>query len=68
MISHQLVPPGGWKFKERENLTLSGMSWWDLVRTIRLHRQSNKIAPGNPEAEVDEQIAKLHPQLVMGGK
>ena len=65
-ISHQVRPNGGWKyFESRTDTTIITLTWDDLVKAVADHRKSNGIPMGNPEQEVDEQLSKLHPSLVI---
>lgn len=66
-ISHQLVPPGGWKFNEERTKTdIIAMNWDDLVKSVKNHRRSNGLPDNHDlELEIESQIAKKHPQLVV---
>ena len=65
-ISHQLVPPGGWKFyEERTKTTVMAIDWDNLVKSVRNHRRSNGLPDEHDlELEIESQISKENPQLV----
>ena len=66
MISHQLVPPGGWKFREEKtNTTIVARSMEELIKYVADHRRSNGITPGNVQLDIEEQLEKLHPSIVI---
>lgn len=65
-ISHQLVPPGGWKFMQGD-LLIMGETWNDLVKVVTNHRRSNGINFDNVAEEIEDQIADAHPSIIING-
>lgn len=61
-ISHGLVPPGGWKFKQGQ-FTIEGDHFEDLVQNVRYHRISNIMPEGNVVDDIENQIIKQFPHL-----
>lgn len=63
-ISRQVMPSGGWKYQQG-SITIRGLDWYDLVKSIRGHRRVNGMPEGNIESEIEEQILITHPHLRM---
>lgn len=61
-ISKWATPPGGWQFEEG-NIKIKGDSFDDLVKWVRNHRLNNYKDIGDPELEIEEQIAGKFPEL-----
>lgn len=66
MISHQKVPPMGWRYLEkRTNIELVAISWDRLVAHLKHHRKSNGLPEGEVEKDIEEQLSEKHPELVV---
>lgn len=68
MISRQLVPHGGWKFREeRTNTTLVALDFNSLVKMVTDHRKSNGFNEGDVEFDIEDQLEKAQPNLIING-
>lgn len=63
-ISRQLVPPGGWRYNQK-GIMIYGDTFDDLAIHVRAHRQSNGMRLGDVEDDIEQQLARLHPSIVI---
>ena len=63
-ISHGLVPPDGWAY-EIGAYTIKGNSFDDLLQNVRWHMINNKIPFCDLESNIEDQVAKKFPHLVI---
>lgn len=64
-ISHGVVPPNGWIYEE-DGILVYGQTWDELLTNVINHRASNKKEMGDPERDIEDQIAEKFPHLVIG--
>lgn len=50
-------------FIDGDGTRLKGDTWRELFENIRKYREINRLAPGDPEAEVNEQICARQPSF-----
>ena len=62
IISRGLIPPGGWIFEDA-GIKIKGESFDDLVKWVKEHRRNNHKESGEPEKEIEDQLANKFPQL-----
>lgn len=56
-----IIPPGGFRFREPHDIILEAPSFDLLIEAIRIHRLNNKYPPGDPRSEAAESICKRWP-------
>lgn len=62
----QLVPPGGWRYKEsKTNTTIVGMNLDDLIKSIKNHRRINGITEGEVVRDFWCQIKEYYPDYII---
>lgn len=61
-ISKQVIPPGGWAYKQG-NYLLTSDSFDSLATLIKEHRVSNGITVGNVVEDIENQIAENNPSI-----
>ncbi len=62
IISRYLVPPYGWHYTEGECL-ITAPTYAALVSILTERRKSNKQDAGDPDLDIQTQIANKYPQL-----
>lgn len=63
-ISRDLVPPGGWEYKQGQFI-IEGETFNELVQNVTHHREANAIFIGNVSKDIEDQIASKHPHLII---
>lgn len=62
IISHTVMPNGGWTYKQGE-ITLVSDTFDNLKKHVIAHRKSNGIPEGNVQADIEEYLVKKFPHL-----
>lgn len=62
IISHCLVPSGGWKYTQGTTV-LFGETFDLLVQNVKNHREANGIPPGDVVDDIEKQIGEEQPHL-----
>lgn len=62
IISHCVLPPGGWKFQQG-NVLLVAETFDLLVANVKSHRIANGIEAGNIVQDIEKQLVEKHPSL-----
>lgn len=63
-MSRQVIPPMGWRFLQGDCWIIGG-SFDNLVSIVKTHRISNNIPIGDVEKDVELQLMKMHPSIIL---
>lgn len=63
IISHSVIPSGGWIYTTEKGIRLVAETFDLLVSNVKTHRMYNGIPMGDVAGDIERQLAHLHPHL-----
>lgn len=63
LISHSVMPPGGWVFTTEKGVKLVGETFDLLKKNIISHKLANMLPLGDVEADIENQYVQRFPHL-----
>src|ERR1043166_8237605 len=61
VFNSALWPPSGWVFLDSDGVKHQGANKRDLLTKLKTYRSRNRLLPGNPEKEVNDQLCAQFP-------
>lgn len=63
IISHTVMPPGGWTFRTERGINLVGETFDLLKKNVTAHFIANGLPSGDVENQIERQLVHRFPHL-----